>query len=349
MPAEPVSIANVRPLLSLAGSERADLTAALHGLAVQLPASGRAHAEITLVNWGRRDDETGFQWLDIGLGDSLTIAFLASGRRVFSGEVTAIEERYGAGAPRLVLLVEDALHRLAKRRRSRVYEDQSADDVLNTLAGDHNLQADVAVSSETARWHQLNETDLNFLQRVCAAWAVPARIADGSLRVRPDEDDPEPVEVSPQVNADEIRIIADLNQQVTASGVRGWDFASGDAIEDDHARLQPAADGDTAADLLGTLGWGAAEWLGRPLPHNAGQARDWAAAAFRRQAGRFLHGELLLRGDPALLPGREVTLSQVSPRLQGRYRLTQVQHRFDPQNGYVSHCRIARPAWDGNA
>jgi len=347
MPAEPVSIANVRPLLSINGSERADLTAAMHGLAVQLPASGRGHAEITLVNWGRRDDETGFQWLDIGLGDSLTIAFLASSRQVFSGEVTAIEERYGAGAPRLVLLVEDALHRLAKHRRSRVYEEQSANDVLSTLAGDHNLQADVAVSSATGLWHQLNETDLNFMQRLCAAWAVPARIADGQLRIRPDEEDPEPIEVSPKVNADEIRIIADLNQQAAASGLRGWDFASGDPIEDDANRLQPAADGDTAAVLLDQLGWGETEWLGRPLPHNADQARDWAGAAFGRQAGRFLHGELLLRGDPALRPGREVSLSQVSPRLQGRYRLTGVQHRFDAQNGYVSHCRIARPAWNG--
>ena len=50
-------------------------------------------------------------------------------------------------------------------------------------------------------------------------------------------------------------------------------------------------DGSTAADLLGTLGWGEAEWLGRPLPHNADQARDWSAAAFRR------HRRLDLDGD----------------------------------------------------
>jgi len=346
MPDDSVSIANVRPLLSLGGEERADLTAAVHGLVVQLPVSGRAHAELTLVNWGRRDDETGFQWLDIALGDTLAVSFLASGTKVFEGEVTAIEERYGAGAPRLVLLAEDPLHRLAKRRRSRVFEDQSADDVLSTLAGDHNLPADVSVSSNSGRWHQLNETDLNFMQRLCAAWAVPARIVDGQLRIRADEDDPSPVEVSPQVNADEIRIIADLNHQAPSSGLRGWDFASGDPIDDESDRLQPAADGETASDVLSSLGWGEAEWLARPLPHNADQARDWSAAAFARQAGRFLYGELLLRGDPALRPGSEVNLSQVSSRLQGRYRLTQVQHRFDSENGFVSHCRVARPAWN---
>ena len=349
MPDDSISIANVRPLIILGGGERADLTAAVQGLVVQLPANGRGHAELTLVNWGRRDDETGFQWLDIALGDSLAIAFMESGSRVFEGEITAIEERYGAGAPRLVLLVEDPLHRLAKRRRSRMFEDQSADDVLNALAGDHNLQADVSVSTTTSRWHQLNETDLNFMQRLCAPWAVSVRIVDGRLRIRADEDDPAPVEVSPQVNADEIRIIADLNHQAPSSGLRGWDFASGDPIEDESDQLQPAADGETASDLLSSLGWGEAEWLARPLPHNADQARDWAAAAFARQAGRFLYGELLLRGDPALHPGGEINLSQVSPRLQGRYRLTQVQHRFDAENGFVSHCRVARPAWNSNA
>lgn len=346
MAAEAVSVANVRPLLSVGGRARPDLTAAVQGVVVQRPDSGRGHGEITLVNWGRRDDETGFQWQDLGLGDRVDVAFLGSDRRVLSGEVTAIEERYGAGAPRLVLLVEDALHRLAKRRRSRVFEAQSADDVLGTLAADHDLRADVAVSSETGRWHQLNETDLNFLQRVCSAWAVPARIEGERLRIRAEEQDPDPVEVSPQLNADEIRIVADLNQQAAATGLRGWDFASGDGVEDDRNSLQPTADGETAADALGDLRWGGAEWLPRPLPQDPGQARDWAVAAFRRQAERFLHGELLLRGDPALLPGREVTLSQVSPRLRGRYRITHVQHRFDTENGYVSHCRVARPAWN---
>jgi len=349
MPAEPTAIANVRPLLSLGGRQRDDLGAAVHGLSVQLPANGRGHAELTLVNWGRREDSTGFQWLDIALGDSVDIAFLAADRRVFSGEITAIEERYGAGAPRLVLLIEDALHRLAKRRRSRAYEDQSADDVLGTLAADHNLQANISVSSGSGRWHQLNETDLNFLHRVCAPWDCPVRMVDGRLRIRADDEDPEPVEVSPQINADEIRIIADLNHQATASGLRSWDFAGGERIEDDHDRLQPAPDGETAADVAGTLGWGGTEWLGPPRPHSTEQARDWAEAAFRRQAECFLHGELLLRGDPALRPGGQVTLSQVSPRLQGRYRLTGVQHRFDAQDGYVSLCRVSRPDWSPNA
>ncbi len=349
MPDQGVSIANVRPLLSRNGQERQDMNAALQGLVLQLPADGRAHGEITLVNWGRRDDRTGFQWMELALGDSIDVAMLDSGRRVFSGEVTAIEERYGGGTPLLVLLVEDKLHRLAKRRRSRVFEDQSTDDVLNALAADHNLQADVAVSSELGRWHQLNETDLNFMHRVCAPWGVPARIQDGSLRIRPDEADPQPVEVSPQVNADEIRIVADLNRQATSSGLRGWDFAGGDRVEDDADRLQPAPAGRSAANHLSDLGWGGAQWLGRPQPASAAQARDWAAAAFRRQAGRFLYGEMLLRGDPALKPGGELNLQQVSPRLQGRYRLLNVQHRFDPENGFVSHVRVARPDWEPDA
>jgi uncharacterized protein len=342
--AEP-SVANVRPILLLAGTEREDMQLALQRLQVHAPIDGRANAEIALVNWGRRDGATDFQWLDIALGDRLGIAFLDTASPVFAGEITAIEERYGEGAPMLVLLVEDALHRLAKRRRSRVFASQSADDAIQSVAGDHGLASDVSVSGASSDWHQLNETDLGFVQRLAACWDIAVRIRDGALRVRPEEDDARPVAVSPQANAQQIRICADLNHQARASGVRGWDFRGGNPIEDSAERLQPPPVGATAAGTLADLGWGEAEWLGRPRPSSADEARAWAAAAFRRQATRFLSGDLLLQGNPALRVGGEVELAEVSPRLAGRYRVVHLCHRFDSANGFVSHVRVQRPHW----
>lgn len=341
------AVENARPILLRDGVVLDDLVEAevVQSVVIELPVDGRANAEIKLVNWGRRDGETDFQWQDLALGDAIAVAFAAPDRPVFAGQVTAIEERYGEGAPALVLLVEDALHRLARRRRSRVFEGQSPDDVLNTVAADHGLDADVAVSSAGGVWHQLNETDLNFVVRLAARWDIAVRIDAGALRARAEEDDPAPVAVSPQANARHIRIIADINQQPRASGLRGWDFQGGDRIEDSANTLQPPPEGSTAADRLGELGWGDTEWLGRPHPQSADQAREWAAAAFRRQATRFLTGELVLQGNPALRVGGEVELAEVSPRLAGRYRVVHVCHRFDAADGFVSQVRIQRPAW----
>lgn len=344
--AEP-SVENARPILLRDGVVLDDLAEAevVQSVAIELPIDGRANAEIKLMNWGRRDGETGFQWQGIALGDAIAVAFVDPERPVFAGQVTAIEERYGEGAPALVLLVEDALHRLARRRRSRVFEAQSPDDVLRAVASDHGLDADVAVSSASGDWHQLNETDLNFIARLAARWDIAVRCHDGGLRARAEADDPAPVAVSPQASAQHIRIIADLNHQPQGSGLRGWDFQGGDRIEDSAERLQPPPQGRAAARLLGDLGWGGTEWLGRPQPQSADQAREWAAAAFRRQARSFLSGEVLMQGNPALRVGGEVDLTEVSERLAGRYRVVHLCHRFDSAGGFISHLCIQRPAW----
>jgi len=59
--------------------------------------------------------------------------------RIFKGEVTAIEEEFGEGAPILTLLIQDKLHRLARSRQSRSYEEQTPDDVVEAIAGEADV------------------------------------------------------------------------------------------------------------------------------------------------------------------------------------------------------------------
>ncbi|MDX2476083.1 MAG: contractile injection system protein, VgrG/Pvc8 family, partial [Gammaproteobacteria bacterium] len=209
---EDVSVSNARPILMHQSRVQEDMMAALHQLHVQLPISGRGNAEITLVNWGSRDQVTDVQWQHIALGDSMTISFNEQDSVVFSGEITAIEERYGEGTPMLVLLVEDKMHLLAKNRQSQVYEDRSPDEVIASIASAQGIQTDIDISTISADWNQLNETDYNFIQRLISRWDLSARIVDGdTLRIKPEQPDSEPFPVSPQSNALKIRLIADLN------------------------------------------------------------------------------------------------------------------------------------------
>ena len=342
-----VSVNNARPILLHRGRVHEDMMAAVHQLQVQLPASGRGNAEITLVNWGDRGEGPDFQWQGIALGDEFSIAFYDETTMVFSGEITAIEERYGQGMPILVLLVEDLMHRLAKSRRSRVFEDISPDDVVNEIAQGVGVSVDVNISTGMGDWYQMNETDYNFVRRIVDRWDLALRIVDGdTLRVKPEEAESEPLSVSPQANALELRIVADLNHRVQSTGIRGWNFSSGEQIEDESEAMQPAAQGESASDVLGDLGWSEEEWLSSPHPRNSDEARDWAAAAFRRQARRFVHGEILMQGTPELKTGGEIELEEVSDRIAGRYRVVHLCHRFDSAAGYLSHLRVERPDWN---
>lgn len=344
-----VSVNNARPILLHRGRVMEDMMAAVHQLHVQLPISGRGNAEIILVNWGNRGEGPDFQWQEMALGDEFSVAFSDEEQVIFKGEITAIEERYGLGTPLLVLLIEDSMHRLAKSRQSRVFEESSPDDIVNEIASGLGIQADVQVSSDTGDWYQINETDYNFMQRVVRRWDFTARIVDGdTLRVKAEEPDSEPLAVSPQANALEVRIIADLNHRSQMTGIRGWNFSSGEQIEDEADAMQPAPGGRAASDHLGNLGWSEEEWLGSPNPRTSNEARDWAAAAYRRQARSFVHGEILMQGTPELKAGGEIELEEVSDRIAGRYRINHLCHRFDSASGFVSHLRVERPDWNQN-
>lgn len=336
---------SARPRLAIDGEARADLASGLRALTVNQPLHGMAHAELHLVFWGAADDDPGpsYRFLDVALGARLTVAFGQDAPvEVFGGEITGIEERYGGGAPRLVLLAQDRLHRLARTRRSRTFDDQSLDAVIAAVASDGGLAADANVSAVGATWHQLNESDLGFLFRLLAPFGTALRLEGETLRARAEAPDPAPIELDTNDNALDMRLTADLAQQPGEVRVSGFDPATDEDLDASASAPTRPGDGQSAADLLGALGWPAVEPLPRPFPWRQGLADAFAQGAFDQHAHAFVAGEIRCVGDPQLAPGREVDLSGTTPRLAGRYRVVHCVHRFDAADGYRSHLRVAR-------
>ncbi len=158
----------------LNGAANDDMGTALLDIAVRAPETGMASAEVRLVNWGNQaSGPIGFMFNQVALGDKIEIAFgLAQQKTVFKGEVTGIEERYGDGVPQIVLLAEDALHRLARHRVSRAFEQQSPNAIVSTLASDAGLKPTRSSRTRPATTIQLNESDLHFLRRLAARYAA---------------------------------------------------------------------------------------------------------------------------------------------------------------------------------
>lgn len=340
---------SARPRVRIAGESRPAMGEALLAAQIRLPLAGMANAELRLLNWGT-DMEGGradFQFGDIRLGTTIEIRMgEQSDTPDFSGEVTAIEERYGEGAPQIVLLAEDLLHRMARRRSSRVFEDQRIEDVTRSIAGEASLDCDLSLPDHSGTWHQLNESDLALLLRLTAPLDIYPRIQNGRLRVRDEEPDRYPQALDPGDNLTHARLIADLNRQPATVTVRGHNLAVDADIEAASDTISPAPQGTTAADLLGELGWDGDLVRPHPAPSTQAEADAQAERRLRRRARRFVHGELVFPGIPGLHSGREVELTGVSARFTGRYLVVDCGHRFDSGEGYRTRLKVSRADWN---
>jgi uncharacterized protein len=339
---------DIRPHIKVAGEERSDLRQALTSLVVNQPLTGMAHGELCLTNWAP-DGDTGqvdYAFQDVALGDAVEI--LMQGKHtesLFTGEITALEERYGEGAPQLVLLVQDKLHRLTRSRNNRAFEDQSFDDIISSVVRDSGLSPDVQVSSVTTHCHQQNESDLAFVMRLCASLDIAVRLEGESVRARPEEPDSRPITLSPRDSIRKLRLIADLNHQPRKTKVLGFNPANGEDVSREVSAMSRAAQATTAADTLAQLGWPGDEIIPQPFPRSRGEAEAYAQAAYDRAAKRFIRGDMTVQGEPGLRSGREVELEGVSERLRGTYQVVHCAHRYDSQSGYETQLNIVKADW----
>lgn len=334
-----------RPVVRYKGNTEERFGGALLSCTVSMPAEGMDCCELRLTDWGQLDGRLGHLFDDLAFGDELEIEFEGtSTQKIFSGVITGLEAQFGGGgAPQLVVLAEDALCRLARHRRSQVYEKKQLKQVVAMLAQEARLLPDCDDTTQ-GTWHQLHETDLGFLRRIAASFGYSIRLVDGNkLSVRAPQAQGEPITIdlaaAPPVG---LRLLADLNRQATEVTAAGYDVASGRSVTAKANKLSSAPGGSSAAELLNGLTWNEpshAPWL---VPTNQEQATRFARAAFERMAGQFVRGELLSEGDPRFVPGASVKLTNVSRRFEGTYAVISCTHRFDLDQGYRCLLRLAR-------
>ncbi len=335
------------PRVRLDGQARPDMAAAVQSLALRLPLAGPASLELQLRNWAQTERGPDFVFDDLLPGQHIEILLGEAARApAFRGTISAIEERYGEGAPQRVLLAEDALQELARHHHSRSFTDLSPDDVVRAVAEENGLTADVQISTARGQWLQLAESDLGFLYRLLAPWGTALRLdGEGRLRARPEQPDPQPVRLDPDANLSRLRLVADLNRQPAGMRAQGWDLAGDRPARGQAEALQPPPSGHDVRHWLDNAGWRDTLRLRHPFAFSAALADQWAHAALQTRNERLVHGEIVCPGLPHMAAGREVSLTGVSPRLRGTYRVVDCLHRFDRRHGFTTRLRVQRPWW----
>lgn len=258
---------------------------------------------------------------------------------IFDGQITAIEsEVRDQGAPLFTILAEDRLFPARRKRRTRLFDDAPLSDVLDSIASDYGLTAEVRDGVDTiARdWMQLDETDLAFLRRILHLCDCDVQIVGDRLQVgRVGMDRRSLVALTAGSTLKQVRITADVAEQVSEVRLASFDPGAGEPAD----ATAPASGfgpgtGKTGAEMLGEKFSAVTMHMGRSGPVADAEADVLAQYEADRRARAFVTARGTARGNGELRVGSWVELSGVNAQFANQYNVTRAVHRFDRAKGY---------------
>jgi phage protein D len=133
----------------------------------------------------------------------------------------------------------------------------------------------------------------------------------------------------------EVRVIADLAQQVTQVTATGWDYNQGKTIsaKSQTTGLGPGS-GTSGTDWLQRTLGARSEQLARLAHLDSQEAQALVDAEFAQRARTFVVAHGVSEGNPNLRVGTQLTLGGLGGRFSNTYYVTATVHHFDTDNGY---------------
>jgi phage protein D len=357
MPAPTVFYAS-HPAIKVEGQKNDALGQSLLSLIVEETMLGLARCEAHFSNWGSRNNTVDFLYLDretIDFGKAFAVEAgpPGSSSEIFSGRITGIEGQYPKKRkPEITVLAEDRFQDLRMERRTRTFEDMSDSDVINQIASQHGLTAQVDANGPTYRvLTQFNQSDLAFLRERAAAIDAELWMEDRTIHVQSHTSrNGGTVDLTYGAHLLEFSVLADLAHQRTSVRVSGWNVSSKDKFDEE--ATESVVSGELNGDRSGSSVLGQAlaqrkERIVSAVPLTQPEARAMAESRFRARARRFLKGRGVADGDPSIRVGSTLNLSGLGQMFDGKYYVTMAQHTFDLRDGYRTAFETLRPGIGG--
>ena len=340
-----------RPAIVVAGQDDAALAQRLMSVMIAESIHGLARCETVISNWGNPGTgSTGFLYFDrkrLDFGKSFAIK--VAKETLFEGRIMGLEGQFPEGRPpQIAVLAEDRLQDLRMTRRTRSFENVSDADILNQIAGEHGLSANINVQGPGYKMlAQVNQSDLAFVRERARAidaevW-VTARTLNAQMRTTRAG---RPLTLSYQQGLREFTVLADLANQRSAVRVNGWDVAGKAALshEATDSVLGAELNGDASgASILESALGARKESIVHTVPLSDREAQAEAEAIFKMAARQFLVGRGVAETDARLRVGNAVDLRGLGPIFSGKYYLTEVRHLFDNARGLRTEFTAERP------
>lgn len=357
---DPPAVHSTLPTVEVDGMSYPLISSNIVSVRMEEALGGMSSLELSLIDWVARADGSAGHGSDAGsplvLGAGLRVfmgpaAVLAG--EIFDGQVTAVEcETRAADPPLLTVVAEDRLFTARRKRRTRLFENQSLGDIVGAIAEDHGLTPEVrdGLPTFTATWAQQDETDLAFLRRILGRFDGDLQIVGNKLQVgKIGLNQRSALTLTAGSTLEAVRVTADVADQVTGAKVASHDPATGEALNGEaEARGNGPGQGRTGADVLNEK-FAAVDWpLGRYGPMVQAEADAIAQAEYDRRARAFVRACGTAIGNAQLRIGTWVTLAGVNAQFAGEFAVVRCTHRYEPTLGYRTDF-IAESAYLGEA
>lgn len=342
------------PTVDVSGRRSAVLETSMLSLVVAEETDGLFTCEATFHNAGVASGGVGFplfdrQVIDFGSDFVVRAGVADSHGQLFAGRVTGLEASFPQdGTAELTVFADDRLQDLRMTRRTRLFEDMTDAEIVDGIAAEHGLTADATISGPSHRVvAQLDQSDLAFIRERASRSGAEIWLEGTTLHVAARQDRrSEPISCSHRQNLREARLRADLTSQHTRVAVSGWNPSAKEAIDVSAGGEVLSAERSGGATsgfeiLEGAFG-DRPERLVHAVPLDVGEAQELADARFRRQARRFVSGEILVDGDARVRVGATVELLGIGPWFTGTYDVVCVQHLFDLDDGFRTVAMVER-------
>ena len=324
------------------------LNAQIVAVSIEDSLDGLDRAEVELDGW----TADGYDWfagtLDFGKEVSIAVGAVDERALRFVGRVSGIDGRFrNGGGTTVTFLLEDAMSLLRSTRRTRSFDDVSDKDLVQRLAKDHGLRAEVDLDGPThLHVAQLNLSDLAFLRDRVRGMGGELWLDGPPVHARQSRPTDDPVELDYGYGLRSFRVVADLADQCSEQHVTGWDVAAKEAIDEsaDASDLCLETDhGRTAATVLDDTFGRRIETAVLTSPVSIPEARSRARGLYAERSRRFVVGSGLADGLPRLRAGRSVRLGGLGPIFDGVYHLVATRHLFTVGEGYRTEFDAERP------
>ena len=332
------------PTLHVDGQANAKVTAQFLAMEMREQESGMSSLELRFSNFGSFADGSAGQMFDDGailkLGAVIEIyAGDASGpTQIFKGSVTALEGRYPrSGPPELIVLAEDALQLARMSRRTKTWDDTTLGAIVKQVASQLSLTPLVdGLDTNIGTQVQFNETDLHFLRRLLARYDADMQVVGAELHASPRASAQRNViQLNMNSQLRELRVVADLADQVSETTVTGWDYKQGQTISatNQTTSFGPGA-GNTGSNWLQKALSTRSQHIAQFAALNTDEAQALADTDFAQRIESFVVAHGVAEGNPDLRVGTHLTLGGLGARFNNTYYVISALHRFDTNRGY---------------